>query len=78
METPEKPEVKPDPTPEELEAIRIRKLPPHEREVYEGKLLQLKEENETLKKQLDEKNKPEPKPKKKGLLDHLDDFNPLT
>lgn len=64
MET-EIPEVKPDPTVEELTAIRPKPISQSEKEVFEGKIAEQKTEIDELKKRLDEKEKPEPTPKAK-------------
>jgi hypothetical protein len=66
----------PDPTPEELAQKRLpAPLPPSEREVYEGKLKEVREENEKLaaeNKKL--KELPPETKKKKGFLSR---YNPL-
>lgn len=68
----ELPEVKPDPTPEDLAKLR---LPPpitkSEKEVFEGRIKELEDENAELKKKLEEKSKPAPAPKQKTWLERI-------
>jgi hypothetical protein len=67
-------ESKTDPTPEDLTRARLPDpLPPSEREVYEGKLAELKEELADVKSKLEKALKPAPS--KKGSL--LSDYCPL-
>jgi hypothetical protein len=72
MDPDEKP--KNDPPPDDLVKQRLPDpLPPSEREVYEGKIKELKEQLEVALAELDvfKNPKPPPKEKKKGLLERF-------
>lgn len=71
----EPPEVKPDPTPLELSKTRLPDpITQSEKEIYEGKIRELKEENEQLRAENEKLKKPVAAPKKKSLAER---FNPI-